>query len=162
MTTIAYRDGILAADSRLTYSTEEGGGRKFRCAKIFRKTIGRGKKKYDVLIATAGESSPGMVFVDWYGSKKPVPDVFLNIECDFTCLILTPDGLFEADRFCRPDRILERFYAVGSGCKEALAAMHCGRGALQAVEIAGLIDPYTAPPYVWDTLKARRIRQVKA
>lgn len=142
MTTIAFRAGILAADSRLTYSTEEGGGRKFKCVKLFRKTIGK-KKKRDVIIATAGESSPGMVFVDWYGTGKPVPDVFLNIECDFTCLILEPDGLYEADRFCRPDKIIEPFYAIGSGCKEALAAMHCGKSAAEAVAIAAIIDPYT-------------------
>jgi hypothetical protein len=152
MTTIAYRDGIIAADSRMTYTTDAGGSRKHLCTKLYRKKVTEGKKTYEVIIATAGESSPALIFVDWYGSGKPVPDLLLYLGGDFTCLILTPKGLFEADVYCRPDQINEPFYAVGSGSKEALAAMHCGKSAIDAVRIAARIDPYTGGKIISDSL----------
>lgn len=142
MTTIAYRDGKIAADSLLTYITESGGARKFRCAKLFKKKVGTEQR--EVIIATAGESAPALVFVDWYGSGADIPETLLYHECDFTCLIIESDGkLYEADKFCRPDEVLEPFYAIGSGSKEALAAMHCGKSAAEAVEIAAKVDLYT-------------------
>lgn len=142
MTTIAYRDGIIAADSRVTYG-EDGSARVHTCKKLFRKTITQGKKQFDVIIATAGEASPGLVFVDWYGSGKPVPDIFLHLGGDFLCLVLTPQGLFEFDVYCRGEEVSDDFYAIGSGAKAALGAMHCGKSAVEAVRIAARIDPYT-------------------
>jgi hypothetical protein len=143
MTTIAVRGGIIAADSWATHWSEEGGARRHVCAKLYRKRVTEGRKSFDVIIATAGESSPALVFVDWYGSGRVMPEVLLNKQADFLCLILTPSGLYEVDEFCRPDLVLEPFYAIGSGAKAALAAMHCGRSAVEAVRIASRIDPYT-------------------
>jgi hypothetical protein len=159
MTTIAYRDGILAADSRLTVDSGSG-ARKHFCRKLFRKRITEGKKAYDVVIATAGESSPGMVFVDWYGSGKPVPDLFLHIGGDFTCLVLTPKGLFEYDLYCRGELIEEEFYAVGSGSMAAIAAMHCGKSALEAVRIASRIDPFTGGRIVTESISKPEVKRV--
>jgi ATP-dependent protease HslVU (ClpYQ) peptidase subunit len=153
MTTIAYRDGVLAADSRVTVDYGSG-ARKHTCKKLFRKRVTEGKKSFDVIIATAGESSPGMVFVDWYGSGTSVPDIFLHIDADFTCLVLTPDGLFEYDTFCRGEKIEEDFYAIGSGAMAALAAMHCGKSALDAVRIAARVDTYTGGRIVTETLES--------
>lgn len=158
MTTIAYRDGIIAADSWATYG-EEGSARRHTCKKLFRKTVTQGKKSFDVIIATAGESSPGMVFVDWYGTGKPVPDLFLHIGGDFTCLVLTPQGLFEYDVYCRGEQVMDDFYAVGSGAKVALGAMAAGKSAIEAVRIATRYDPYTGGRIVHDTLhKAEVLR----
>jgi hypothetical protein len=143
MTTIAVRDGIIAADSWATHWSEEGGSRRHICSKLYRKRITEGRKTFDVIIATAGETSPGLLFVDWYGSGREQPQMLRDLGGDFTCLILTPTGLFEADAYCRPDPVLDQFYAVGSGSKAALAAMHCGKSAVDAVRIAARIDPYT-------------------
>lgn len=165
MTTIAYKDGIIAADSRATYTTEAGGSRKHLCTKLYRKRVTEGKKTFDVIIATAGESSPALVFVDWYGTGKPIPEVLLHHGGDFTCLILTPKGLFEADVMCRPDPIIEPFYAIGSGAKEALAAMHCGKTAVEAVRVAAVYDPYTGGRIVCDALDPKLLppkRRVRA
>lgn len=151
MTTIAYRDGIIAADSRLTVD-HGSGARKHTCRKLFRKTVGEGKKAHDVIIATAGESSPGMVFVDWYGSGKPIPDLFLHLGGDFLCLVLTPHGLYEYDVYCRGELIEEEFYAVGSGSMAALAAMHCGKSAVEAVRVAARIDSFTGGRVVSESL----------
>lgn len=159
MTTIAYKDGIIAADSRATYTTEAGGSRKHICTKLYRKQITEGRKTFDVIIATAGESSPSLVFLDWYGTGTPIPDVLLHHGGDFTCLILRPDGLFEVDVMCRPDPIMEPFYAIGSGAKEALAAMHCGKSAIEAVRVASVYDPYTGGRIHWETLEKAEVKR---
>jgi hypothetical protein len=143
VTTIAVRDGIVAADSWETHWSEEGGACRHTCTKLFRKRVVEGRRAHDVIIATAGSTSPGMIFVDWYGSGKEIPRVLLDRESDFLCLVLTPKGLFEVDEYFRPVQILEPFYSIGSGSKAALAAMHCGRSAVEAVRIAARIDPYT-------------------
>lgn len=159
VTTIAYRDGVIAADSRATYSTEAGGSRKHTCRKLYRKRITEGRKTFDVVIATAGESTPGLVFVEWYGSGKPIPDVFLHLGGDFTCLVLRPDGLYEYDVYCQAEKIEEEFYAIGSGAKAALAALHCGKSAIEAVRIACRIDPYSGGRIVYESLEPRQSRR---
>lgn len=154
MTTIAYRDGILAADSRVTYG-EEGSARIHTCKKLFRKKVTQGKKSFDVIIATAGESAPGMLFVDWYGTGKPIPDTFLHLGGDFLCLVLTPSGLFEFDVYCRGEEVNDDFYAIGSGAKAALGALWCGKSAVEAVRIASRIDPYTGGRIVTESLQPK-------
>lgn len=134
------------------------GARKHTCRKLFRKRVTEGKKSFDVIIATAGESSPGMVFVDWYGTGKPVPDLFLHLGGDFLCLVLTPSGLFEYDVYCRGELIEEEFYAVGSGSMAALAAMHCGKSAIDAVRVAARIDSFTGGRIVHESLNKKQPR----
>ena len=73
MTTIVVRNGIMAADSRTTVDSEAGGSRVFICEKLYRKTVSDGRRKRHVIIGLAGESAPGLVFLDWYGSKAPPP-----------------------------------------------------------------------------------------
>lgn len=147
MTTIVVVGNTMAADSRVTIETEAGGARTFKCQKIFRKKDGR----KDVLIGTAGESAPGLIFVDWFGSGKPRPGELIEGEADFTCLVLYRNGaLFEYDRWCRGEKIMEPFYSVGSGAKAALGALHAMsvKDARRACAIACKIDPYSAPPIV--------------
>lgn len=162
MTTIAYRDGVVAADSQETWDSEGGGASKHKCVKLYRKQV-RSEKEgvppHDVIIATAGASMPGMVFVDWYGSGKDIPDSLIHgtdNDGNFDVLIVTPDGVFIADRYCRPVKIEDKFIAIGSGRKAALAAMHCGKTAVEAVEIAAKIDPYTSGKIVSMSLKVKR------
>lgn len=143
MTTIAARAGCIAADSRETWTSEDGGSRIHLCKKLFRKRVGKGAKAHDVVIGTAGESAPGMLYVDWYGSGHPPPPQLLAEGADFTILLLKPKGIYVADAYCREVPILEKFFAVGSGAVAALAAMHCGKSAREAVSIASRIDPYT-------------------
>lgn len=152
MTTIAIRDGIICADSRTTIATEEGGARVFRCEKLYRCFEGTSK---EAILATAGESFSSLVFVDWYKTEtRPIETVerLVNGEADFTVLALTREGLYEYDKWGRGEKILDKFYAVGSGAKAALGALHMGASAEQAVRIACKIDPYSAPPIVSMTL----------
>ncbi len=57
--------------------------------------------------------------------------------------MLTPQGLFEYDVYCRAEEVIDDFYAIGSGAKVALGAMACGKSAIEAVRIAARFDPYT-------------------
>jgi hypothetical protein len=138
VTTIAVRDGIMAADTRVTVDTEAGGSRLFKCEKLYRKA--------GHIVGLSGESAPGLVFLDWYGSGKEPPELLVHGEGDFTALVMTPKGLYEFDKWCRGEEVLGRFHAIGSGAKAALGAMHMGASARKAVAVACKIDPYSAPP----------------
>lgn len=144
MTTIAYKAGIVAADTRETYTTEAGGSTIHRCEKLFRKRVGR----RDVIIATAGGTYAGMLFVDWYGTGKPTPDILadLDLEEDFDVLIFDRGKIYGCNHLCRPVEVIDPFTAIGSGRKAALGAMHAGKNAYEAVRIACLLDPYSALP----------------
>ena len=146
MTVIAYRDGVMAADSRITFSGEESGSAYGRCAKLYRTK--------DAIIGLQGESSPGLVFLDWYksGKRKP-PEGLVTSDADFFALVLTKHGLFLFDKWCRGEEVLDEFWAIGSGAKAALGAMHMGADAEQACDIACRIDPYCAPPIETMTLE---------
>lgn len=141
MTTIAVRAGVMASDSRVTHSDEHDSASSAlisRAVKLFRRR--------DAIIGLAGESSPGLIFLDWYGSGKPPPSVLIDGEADFTALVLTRRGIFTYDAYCRGERIIGPFWAIGSGAKGAMCAMHAGASAERAVEICCMVDPYTAPP----------------
>ena len=145
VTTIAYRSGVIAADSRETWSSDEGGTSVALCEKLFRKRVG----KREVIIATSGGSYLGMVFVDWFGDIPREPPSILrdaHLDEDFTVLVLDRGKVYTANHLCRLVEVIEPFIAIGSGRKAAMAAMHCGRSAREAVAIACKVDPYTAPP----------------
>lgn len=146
MTTIAYRSGIVAADSRETTDGDASGCSYATCEKLFRKKVGR----REVVIATAGSTYSSMLFVDWYGSGLAAPAALLalDVDEDFDVLIFERGNVYTANHLCRPVRVLDKFTALGSGRKAALAAMHCGKSAREAVRIAALIDPYTGGPIV--------------
>jgi ATP-dependent protease HslVU (ClpYQ) peptidase subunit len=137
VTTIAFRDGIIAADSRETWDDSSYN----TCEKLFVKRVGR----RDVVIGTAGGSFSGMVFVDWYGSGAPVPEMLatLDLEEDFCVLVIDRGDAYVANHLCRLVKTVDRFVAIGSGRQAALAAMHCGKSAKDAVEVAKKVDPYT-------------------
>lgn len=146
MTTIVYRDGVMAADSCETIEEESAGDHVRKCAKLFR---------YDgYLIGLQGESTPGMVFLNWFTGFKGMPgvhtkrpDELVDSDADFTALVVTPRGqVFEFDRWCIATRRYGGFHAVGSGVKAALGALHMGASAPAAVRIAAKIDPYTRGP----------------
>ena len=120
----------------------------FNCQKLYRKTVKIGEVEQDVILATSGENFSGLLFVEWYGSGKERPELLVHGEADFSVLVLTREGLFEYDRWCVAEKVLNKVYAIGSGAKAAMGAMLAGTNARRAVEIACEIDPYSAPPVV--------------
>lgn len=130
MTTVAFRDGVMACDSR--YSETSVGGT--RGPKVFRKKIG----KREVLIGIAGDVFAAMLFVDWYGTSNA--DLYKTLtemtEDSFGILIWDGKRLLEANHYCRPCELGEPYYALGSGGVHAITAMDCGKTAIQAVQMA--------------------------
>ena len=153
MTTIAYRDNVLAADSQVTIESEAGGSRTFTCEKLYRRSIAG----VDTIIGLAGGSTDGLVFLDWLESGERAPSHRL-IEggADFTALVLDAKGLWEYDQWCRKERVVRRFYAVGSGSKAALGALHMGADARRAVQVACKIDTYSLGPVKVMALKGTK------
>ncbi len=153
MTTIVVRDGVMAADSRVTVETDAGGSRVFRCEKLYRVSGG--------IVGLAGGAFDGLVFLDWLKDPKDSkpPDRLIAGDADFTAIYLTNTGLYEYDRWCRPEKVLEKFYAVGSGAKAALGALHMGASAVEAVKVACKVDPYSATPIKFLTLQPRGKRK---
>lgn len=149
MTTIVYRDGIMAADSRVTTESEAGGHITHHCVKLYRKA--------GSIVGLQGESSPGMLFLAWFGSKSPPPAALMESEADFCALVLNRKGLFEYDKWCNAEPVLmprhRAYHAIGSGAKAAFGALAEGATARRAVAVACMFDPYTAPPVVWMSLK---------
>lgn len=133
MTTIAYRDGILAADSRTTRGEVLLPGAQ---KKLFRLPDGS-------IAGTTGAIAQGLRYIDWLANPgiAPAPSLdgtVIHVMLDGTVRYtfgagwITMDGLFEA---------------WGSGLPAALGALHAGASALDAVKIAGLVDVYTGGPY---------------
>jgi len=152
MTVIVYKGNKLVADSRATITSEDGGTRVSTCKKLFRKSVGRGKKKHDVIIATAGDSFPSLAFVEWYGSGKPKPESLLNLDAEFDCLVLTPDGLFQYDSWLVAEKIETEWHVIGCGAKAAQAALLMGASPERAVSITCQVDPYCALPLQVESL----------
>ncbi len=153
MTTIAYRDGVLAADSRETSGCEDSGQLAALCDKLFR--VG------PFAIALQGDTTPGMAWLHWFrkrasnwtpGDELPhtpadIIDRFLENGSDFTAVVRCPGAkLFVYDEWGLPIQITAPYYAVGSGAKVAYGAMHAGASATAAVEAACAHDPYTSLP----------------
>lgn len=117
MTTIAYKDGVLAGDS---WSTLHGDPTQ----KIFKLDDGR-------LVGVSGDLSSAMFFID-----------FLKDEAEFTggdfnAIVIYPNGdaYFYGERGF-PLTIGRKFMALGTGSAYAMGAMAQGATAEEAVAIA--------------------------
>jgi ATP-dependent protease HslVU (ClpYQ) peptidase subunit len=136
MTTIAVRNGVMAADSQMTVA-----GTANRCMKLFR--------RHGSVIGVAGDDAPALLFVDWYGSGKARPEVLLRGGADFYALVLDPQKrIWLFDKWCRGELIREKFFAVGTGADLAFGAMHAGANARKAVAIACKRDINSGLPVV--------------
>ncbi len=151
MTTIAYRSGILASDSRVTW----GGHIKASGVKMWRVTSRVEPIKGEVLIGVAGYLAAAGLFVDWVqagGEPKLKERGVEGEDADFGALIVHRTGLYTADHLCRFEPMTEDFWADGSGTLAALGAMAKGASALEAVRIAARFDCYTGGRIVSMTL----------
>lgn len=132
MTTIAYRDGVLASDS---LGNRNGLRRKVK--KVYR--VG------DHIMGGCGNYQDCIAFVNWwpqrnerelsfrqYSGDKDAPDLYM--------IVVGPGGAQAWGEHLQPTDILDDFYAVGSGASAAMAAMHMGASAEEAVRIASLVD----------------------
>lgn len=131
MTTIAYRDGILAADSLAS-------GPRGRCGSVQKIAT----NKSGVLAGAGGRVADLSAFIKWIesGDTEGAPQT----ADDFDGLLVNPDGaVFLVSQDCRLSPITGRFMAVGSGEAHAMGAMAMGATAVEAVRVAIEFDVYS-------------------
>ena len=128
MTTIAFRDGILAADSR---ETDESITLNNTCKKVF-------KLKDGSLFGGAGkaEDVSRLESALKKGFSLPTLDEVSGLLIDTKGRI----WLYEGNIW---QRVKSKYYAIGSGNAFALAAMDAGATAIEAVRIGIKRDPYS-------------------
>jgi ATP-dependent protease HslVU (ClpYQ) peptidase subunit len=131
MTTIAWDGTTLAADRRATL----GSVRMTVCK------IGRGRDGN--LVGVSGTAALIEAVLHWLceGGERPEGQ---DDKGDFCAVLeVTAEGeVYRHERLGR-FRVLDRFFAVGSGADFAMAAMHCGRTAAEAVAVAAHFDTMT-------------------
>ena len=136
MTTIAVRDGVMAADTLGDLL-----GKRCKSKKLWRLSDGG-------VFGCSGVWTEGKLFADWYngGANRDEPPKWLvqrDETVDFHALILLPSGTYLWSYNLVADEMFEDFWAIGTGAAAALAAMHCGKTAQEAVYVAMVVDTYT-------------------
>lgn len=143
MTTICYRDGVLAADSR-AYSGDK-------------MPIGIKKKLHRLSNGALLASSSRVVgntdaFAAWcqaaIDEKRCLPDVAAPEDYDIQGLLIWTDGkiYYWNDSRSWAGPLEAEFFAIGSGEQFAYGAMMAGASAEEAVRIACACDPWTDGP----------------
>ena len=130
MTIIAWDGKTLAADKRLTNC-----GMASPVTKIFRCE--------ESLIGISGEFSLAQELINWYknGCEIDKFPAFQRDEDDYVgMLVINKKGVFKYGRTPFPMILESQFFAIGSGRDYAMAAMHLGKTAVEAVEIASIFD----------------------
>lgn len=143
MTTIAYKDGILAWDSQWT--DDESGY-------MYVNRKGWKDKEAGVIIAGAGSVEVAFEVLRNVLTDDEAPIRRAEAE-DLDLILLWQDGrleVYDERGRCTPFDP-NNFYAWGSGAKAALAALHMGATASGAVKIAAKVDVYTCEPVFEDS-----------
>lgn len=129
MTIIAWDGKTLAADRQSTSNN-------------MRRTTRKIHRVRDGLIAITGSGCHGVALLDWFNGDRN-PSAWPKESAEIANIIhVTSDGVFvyagDLPAFGEP--VLDAFIAFGSGRDYAMTAMHLGKTAAEAVEIACLFD----------------------
>lgn len=130
MTCIAWDGTTLAADKQSTF------------AGLPRTTTKIHRAKDGSLMGATGTTAVCVALRNWYDAGAIAAD-FPDKDKDSSLLVVKPDGttlLFGSN--ATPIHIEDAFYAMGSGRDFATAAMHLGKTAREAVEVACKFDVY--------------------
>ena|SRR5687768_13962526 len=130
MTTITFREGIMAADSRMTL----GGAVIGNVVKIVRRDDG-------ALCGGCGRLAWLQAFHEWFlnGEQDDLPDV----DEDSMGLIARPKKPLQAFEEAGTYEWKTPYFAMGSGRRFALGAMYAGASAQEAVKAAIKFDIYS-------------------
>jgi ATP-dependent protease HslVU (ClpYQ) peptidase subunit len=126
VTTIAYRDGILAGDTRIT---EGDTVVPEVCRKVFKLESG-------ALFGAAGDVQQTDELLNALEKSHPTPELRKAL-----ALLIVPDRdvfLYEGKRWVKCGAA--PYHAIGSGSNFALAAMWCGKDAIGAVRCGMTFD----------------------
>lgn len=130
MTTIAYKDGIIAYDSRATAENV-----------IYNDSSCKRVKENGADFFLCGAIDGHEALINWFFDPSIKPSGYDGQA--FVCHspgVVWCTGLDEG-KFCRWR--VDVPWAIGSGANFALGAMRAGANALEAVKIAAQCDPYT-------------------
>lgn len=137
MTTIAYRDGLMAADTQLTIG---GHIRTKSDPKIVTLSnglvLGAAGKTHKIVIATEFLKNPY-----WIENLDKMPNPETTKGWEGIAAWKGTVYFFQGD--CIPNLMVSPFYAIGSGWELAHAAMAMGLSAPDAVKFASELDVYT-------------------
>lgn len=127
MTVIAYRDGVLAADTQATLGHSQRGA-----------SVCKVRKRGTVLAAAAGDARGAIKFLDWFAAGLPAeaaPDMGAE-DKDAQGYVFPPGGPILT--FTRRGWSYYRaeYDAFGCGCDYAIGAMAHGASAIEAVRAA--------------------------
>lgn len=133
MTTIAYKDGIMAGDSRISHGNVTVG----TTVKVFKNYRGE-------LLGGCGAFSDLVALRDWFleGMKGEPPEPQGNTEAMF----VKSDGEVMYVWGQRMSALEAPYHAIGSGMHLALGAMAVGANATQAVAVACHLDNGSGGP----------------
>ncbi|SCW95543.1 hypothetical protein [Ancylobacter rudongensis] len=135
MSTIAYRAGVMAADTRAYSGSKVPIGNKVKIWRI------EGGALIGVATAKPGQ---GEMFVQWVRDGAD-PHNAPTSAPDFEALLVRPNGeaLFFYDSFLPSGPLIAPYFAIGSGSQYALGALAVGAGAEAAVAAAVELDQFT-------------------
>ena len=132
MTTIAYRDGVMAADTMSNDGTLRVSMNSQKIYRVFTRFS---------IVACAGYVAEAEAFIEWLergvpdGDKLKVSENFDAIEV--ACLnAINPGAVWHWDDHLTPYKLDAEFYALGNGGHFAMGAMAAGCTAEEAVRLA--------------------------
>ena len=139
MTTIAYRAGVMAADTRAYAGYNAPLGSKNKLLRM-----------PDGTLVGVSSSKPGFseFVTTWFVSGADLKDVAHLKDVEFTLIAVRADGsaIYAKDDFYLSGPVTAPFYSIGSGNMIAIGAMHIGASAHEAVEAACHYDVWSSGP----------------
>lgn len=128
MTVIAYRDGVLAADKKSTWASLGHTTTKIR------------RMRDGSIAGCTGDSAICRELLDWYDAGAE-PDRYPDRKSTSNMLLINRDHrVLFFDGSPTPIEFEDPWVAMGSGRDYAIAAMHLGCSAKQAVDVACIYD----------------------
>lgn len=147
MTTIAFKDNILAADTQITEWDVKYYGRKIEVLPDGR------------VVTSSGNVDDGVMFVEWLvGGRKRPP----MLKKGFEAIVIEVDGTWHRYfKDCLPIKYEDPVFSCGSGWAIARTAMLMGLDAVTSVKLAGEIDNNTNSVVDYYNVKTKKLTLTK-
>lgn len=143
MTTVAYRDGVLAADTLISYGSFSNGNINKINVVAIPEEMGMGSKVMVAMTGVCWAIQPMVAWIEGGASQDDIPHCLLAHCTEFMCLMITEEGtVYEFNNGYFLECGVE-YHAIGSGAMFALGAMAAGIDAPESVEAAMKHDKAT-------------------
>jgi hypothetical protein len=142
VTTAAYKDGTMAADTQLTAGTLI-----YRAQKVYQLPDGG-------VVSATGQWSKCYAAIDWLvkGRKGEAPSFK-----DCQLLIVKKGGsVWLADDYFPEYPVQDAYIAIGCGAQAAMVAMASGASSIEAVQQVAKLDANTSGPVQYLSIKKKQ------